>query len=79
MPSTTLILIIAATILVLLLAIFVTRALTRSKLLADRERLESILDVPGRIEKAVQNTEKAKDAVMAAHEQAYKEALSARD
>jgi DNA recombination protein RmuC len=61
------------------LAIILTRALTRSSLLADRSRLESILDVPARIEKAVQDTEKAKDAVMEAHDKAHAEALDARD
>ncbi|MBR5018484.1 MAG: DNA recombination protein RmuC [Bacteroidales bacterium] len=78
MSTTTLIILIAAGFAVAL-AIILTRALTRSSLLADRARLESILDVPGRVEKAVQDAEKAKDAVMAAHDQAHAEALAARD
>ena len=79
MSTTTLILIIAAIVVALLLAILITRALTRSNLLADRTRLESILDVPARIEKAVETAEKAKDAVMAAHDKASADALAARD
>ena len=51
--------ILIAAVVALILAIVLTRALTRSSLLADRSRLESILDVPARIEKAVQDTEKA--------------------
>ena len=78
MSTTTLIILIAAVV-ALVLAIILTRALTRSSLLADRARLESILDVPARIEKAVQDTEKAKDAVMAAHDKAHADALAARD
>lgn len=78
MSTTTLIILIAAVV-ALVLAIILTRALTRSSLLADRARLESILDVPARIEKAVQDTEKAKDAVMEAHDKAHAEALVARD
>ena len=78
MSTTTLIILIAAVV-AWVLAIILTRALTRSSLLADRSRLESILDVPARIEKAVQDTEKAKDAVMEAHDKAHAEALDARD
>ena len=78
MSTTTLIILIAA-VGALVLAIILTRALTRSSLLADRSRLESILDVPARIEKAVQDAEKAKDAVMEAHDKAHAEALDARD
>ena len=78
MSTTTLIILIAAGV-VLVLAILLTRALTRSSLLADRARLESILDVPARLEKAVQDAEKAKDAVMAAHDKAHADALAARD
>ena len=78
MSTTTLIILIAAVVAVIL-AILLTRALTRSSLLADRARLESILDVSGRIEKAVQDAEKAKDAVMAAHDKAHADALAARD
>ena len=78
MSTTTLIILIAAVV-AWVLAIILTRALTRSSLLADRSRLESILDVPARIEKAVQETEKAKDAVMEAHDKAHAEALDARD
>ncbi|MBQ4221866.1 MAG: hypothetical protein II665_03910, partial [Bacteroidales bacterium] len=74
MSTTTLIILIAAVV-ALVLAIILTRALTRSSLLADRERLETILDVPARIEKAVQDTEKAKDAVMAARDQAHEAAM----
>ncbi|MBQ5434672.1 MAG: DNA recombination protein RmuC, partial [Bacteroidales bacterium] len=74
MSTTTLIILIAAVV-ALVLAIILTRALTRSSLLADRERLETILDVPARIEKAVQDTEKAKDAVIAARDQAHEAAM----
>ncbi|MBQ3743299.1 MAG: DNA recombination protein RmuC [Bacteroidales bacterium] len=74
MSTTTLIILIAAVV-ALVLAIILTRALTRSSLLADRERLETILDVPARIEKAVQDTEKAKDAVIAARDEAHEAAM----
>ena len=80
MSTTTIIILVAAAVLVLLaLAIFLTRAMTRSSLLADRTRLETILDVPARIAQAVQTAEKAKDEVMAAHDKAYTDALAARD
>ena len=75
------IILIAAGVLVLavVLAIVLTRALTRSSLLADRKRLETILDVPARIEQAVRTAEKAKDEVMAARDKAHSDALAARD
>ena len=78
MTTTSLIILIAAVVAVVL-AIVLTRALTRSSLLADRARLESILDVPNRIDKAVEAAEKAKDAVMAANDKAHADALEARD
>ena len=76
MSMTTLIILIAAVVAVVL-AIVLTRAMTRSSLLADRARLESILDVPARIAQAVQTAEKAKDEVMAARDKAHEESLKA--
>ena len=76
MSMTTLIILIAAVVAVVL-AIVLTRAMTRSSLLADRARLESVLDVPARIAQAVQTAEKAKDEVMAARDKAHEESLKA--
>ncbi len=73
--STTSLIILIAAVAAVILAIILTRALTRSSLLADRDRLESILDVPGRIEKAVEAAEKAKDGVIAARDKAHEEAI----
>lgn len=76
MNTTTLIILIAAVVAVVL-AIVLTRALTRSKLLADRQQLETLLDVEGRIERAVQSAEKAKDEVIEARDQAHDDAMKA--
>ena len=76
MDTTTLILLIAAVVAVVL-AIVLTRALTRSKLLADRQQLETLLDVNGRIDRAVESAEKAKDEVMEARDKAHDDAMKA--
>ena len=76
MDTTSLIILIAAVVAVAL-AIVLTRALTRSKLLADRQRLETLLDVNGRIDRAVQSAEKAKDEVMEARDKAHDDAMKA--
>lgn len=76
MDTTTLIILIAAAV-ALVLSIILTRALTRSSLLADRKRLEVILDVSARIDQAVQTAEKAKDDVIAARDKAHEEAMTA--
>ena len=75
MDTTTLLILLAA-VAAVVLAIVLTRSLTRSKLLADREQLESLLDVPGRIDRAVQSAEKAKDEVMEARDKAHAEAMA---
>ena len=76
MDTTTVIILVAAFVAVVL-AIVLTHALTRSKLLADRARLETLLDVPGRIDRAVQTAEKAKDEVLEAREKAHDDAMKA--
>lgn len=76
MNTTVLILIVAAAVAVVL-AIVLTRALTKSSLLANRARLETILEVPARLEKAVKAAEKAKDEVIEAREKAHEEAMKA--
>ena len=76
MDTTTLFILIAAVV-VVVLAIVLTHALTRSKLLADRTRLEILLDVSGRIDRAVQAAEKAKDEVIEARDKAHDEAMKA--
>lgn len=76
MNTTVLILIVAASVAVVL-AIVLTRALTKSSLLANRARLETILEVPARLEKAVKAAEKAKDEVIEAREKAHEDAMKA--
>jgi DNA recombination protein RmuC len=71
MTTTTLILLISAVVAVLL-AIFITRALTRASLLAAQARLESDLE---NARKDVLDAEKAKDAVIEARDRAHEEAM----
>ena len=76
MNTTVLILIVAASV-AIVLAIVLTRALTKSSLLANRARLETILEVPARLEKAVKAAEKAKDEVIEAREKAHEDVMKA--
>lgn len=71
MTTTTLILLISAVVAVLL-AVFITRALTRASLLAAQARLESDLE---NARKDVLDAEKAKDAVIEARDRAHEEAM----
>ena len=71
MTTTALILLISAVVAVLL-AIFITRALTRASLLAAQARLESDLE---NARKDVLDAEKAKDAVIEARDRAHEEAM----
>ncbi len=71
MTTTTLILLISAVVAVLL-AVFITRALTRASLLAAQVRLESDLE---NARKDVLDAEKAKDAVIEARDRAHEEAM----
>jgi len=71
MSTTTLIILIAAGV-AILLAVFITRALTRSSMLAAQARLESDLE---NARKDVLDAEKAKDAVIEARDKAHEEAM----
>lgn len=71
MTTTTLILLISA-VFAVLLAVFITRALTRASLLAAQARLESDLE---NARKDVLDAEKAKDAVIEARDRAHEEAM----
>ncbi len=71
MTTTTLILLISAVVAVLL-AVFITRALTRASLLAAQARLESDLE---NARKDVLDAEKAKDAVIEVRDRAHEEAM----
>jgi DNA recombination protein RmuC len=71
MSTTTLIILIAAGV-AILLAVFITRALTRSSMLAVQARLESDLE---NARKDVLDAEKAKDAVIEARDKAHEEAM----
>ena len=71
MSTTTLIILIAAGV-AILLAVLITRALTRSSMLAAQARLESDLE---NARKDVLDAEKAKDAVIEARDKAHEEAM----
>ena len=71
MSTTTLIILIAAGV-AILLAVLITRVLTRSSMLAAQARLESDLE---NARKDVLDAEKAKDAVIEARDKAHEEAM----